>query len=256
MRRIGIMRGGVTDHLHWELNVPALEAARREYDALEERDGFHFGVEVSCLREYDLERNRQAGPNAHIHGVWDEGPEGPLAVYLPDELLERLGIEYVIGGAHWPLGAPLERDAVMRSYHRQNLFLAQHPRVDIVAHPWWWMGAWKDEDGKYRTLPWLDDFNHVPRSMHDEFAAAVRENGKLVEINAGAIFLNESYPPSFRQQYVEYLILLKEAGVRFAVGSDSHDIGYAPRVNRIESDLDAIGLTAAELWDGPSEHSG
>jgi histidinol phosphatase-like PHP family hydrolase len=252
MRRAGITRGGVTDHLHCELNVPALEAARREYDALDGRDEFHFGLEVSCLREYDLKRNRRAGADAHIYGVWDEGPEGPLAVYLPDELCERLGVEYVIGGAHWPLGAPLEREAVIRSYHRQNMFLAQHPSVDIVAHPWWWMGAWKDEDGKYRTLPWLDDFNHVPRSMHDEFEAAIRENGKFVEINAGAILLNDSYPPSFRGQYLEYLVMLKEAGVRFATGSDSHDAGYNGKLRRIEADLDALGLTSANLWQGPA----
>lgn len=253
MREAGVARGGVTDHLHCDRNIPALEAARREYDALDSRDGFHFGVEVSCLREYDLERNREAGPDAHIYGVWDEGAEGPLALYLPDDLCERLGFEYVIGGAHWPLGAPLNREAVIRSYHRQNLFLAQHPRVDTIAHPWWWMGAWQDDDGRYRTLPWLDDFRCIPRAMHDEFAAAVRENGKLVEINAGAILLNESYPPSFRPQYLEYLAMLKEAGVRFAIGSDAHDVGYLPRVKLIAADLDAVGITASDLWQGPMD---
>lgn len=252
MRQAGIARGGITDHLHCEANIPALEAARREYDVMDSCDGFHFGLEVSCLREYDLQRNREAGPDAHLYGVWDEGPEGPLAVYLPEDLLERLRVEYVIGGAHWPLGAPLEREAVIRSYHRQNLHLAQQPRVDIIAHPWWWMGAWQDEDGKYRTLPWLDDFACIPRSMHDEFAAAVRENGKVVEINAGAILLNETYPPSFRRQYLEYLTMLKEAGVRFSVGSDAHDAGYVPRLRRIEPDIEAIGLTQADLWDGPA----
>ena len=253
MRRAGIARGGLSDHLHCARNVPALEAARREYDALEPGDGFHFGLEVSCLREYDLQRNREAGADAHIYGVWDDGPEGLLAVYLPDELCARLGFEYVIGGAHWPLGAPLERDAVIRSYHRQNMFLAQHPRVNIVAHPWWWMGAWKDGDGMYRTRPWLDDFTCIPRTMHEEFAAAVRERGKFVEINAGAILLNETYPPHFRRQYLDYLARLREAGVRFALGSDSHDIGYRPRIDRIAAELDAIGLTPAELWSGPGE---
>jgi histidinol phosphatase-like PHP family hydrolase len=87
--------------------------------------------------------------------------------------------------------------------------------------------------------------------MHEEFAAAVRENGKRVEINAGAILLNDAYPPSFRGQYLEYLALLKEAGVRFSVGSDAHDVGYAPRLHRIAADLDALGLTAADLWQGP-----
>ena len=147
----------------------------------------------------------------------------------------------------------LERNSVIRDYHRQKMFLATHPLVDIIAHPWWWMGAWMDEDGRYRTLPWLDDFRHIPRAMHDEFAGAVRENGKLVEINAGAILLNESYPPSFRPQYLEYLAMLKDARVRFAIGSDAHDVGYLARVKLMAADLDAVGITADDLWEGPTD---
>lgn len=247
MRAAGITRGGVTDHLHCHANLPTLELARREYDALPEREGFHFGLEVSCLREYDLERNRKAGASARLYGVWDEGPEGPLAVYLPDELLARLGVAYVIGGAHWPLGAPLEREAIIRSYHRQNMFLAQHSRVNIIAHPWWWMGAWRDDDGTYRTLPWLDDFGCIPRSMHEEFAAASREHGKLIEINAQAILLNPEYPASFHTQYLEYLALLREAGVHFSIGSDSHAVGYGGQLDLVADDLSSVGITESNL---------
>ena len=67
---------------------------------------------------------------------------------------------------------PFELDAVIRDYHRQNMFLALHPLVTIVAHPWWWMGHWADGEGNYPAEPWLDDFACIPRSMHDEFAAA------------------------------------------------------------------------------------
>lgn len=183
----GITHYGISDHLHTAFNVPELEASRAEYDTLPPSPNRHFGVEVSVLREYDFSQNAAAA-NPSPYGKCPGGPPDTLAIYLPDELRERLRFDYVIGGAHWPLGVPEPFDpmAVIRDYHRQYMFLATHPRVDIVAHPWWWMGAWRDEDGVYRSYPWLDDLRRIPQSLHDEFAAAVIQHGKAVEINAGA----------------------------------------------------------------------
>ena len=98
--------------------------------------------------------------------------------------IEALVIEYVVGGVHWPMYVPMKREAMIRDYHRQNLFLAQHPPVEVVAHPWWCMGAWRDADGMYRTDPWFDDFGSIPAAMHEEFARACKENGKRVEAAA------------------------------------------------------------------------
>ena len=42
---------------------------------------------------------------------------------------------------------PYERQAVIRDYHRQNMFLATHPLVNIIAHPWWWSGRWAVRPG-------------------------------------------------------------------------------------------------------------
>ena len=108
---------------------------------------------------------------------------------------------------------PFDPHAIIRDYHRQYMFAATHPAVDIVAHPWWWMGAWKDDDGIYRTYPWFDDFGRIPESMHDEFAAATVQYGKAVEINAGALLVNATYPADFRPRYVEYLAGMKARGV-------------------------------------------
>lgn len=247
----GIKEFGITDHLHCRLNLPALRAAREEYDALGPVPGFHFGVEVSCLRQWDLEQNDALGPDGRIYGVQHGGPEGPLTVFAPEEVLEELKVEYVIGGAHWALGAPLERQAMIRSYHRQNMVLAEHPLVDIVAHPWWWAGAWQDEDGKYTTLPWLDDFTVIPESMHLEFAAAVIQHDTAVEINA-EMLLAPNYPEHFRSQYRDYLALLKGAGVTFSIASDSHAPGYdGHRLKQIEADIAALGLREENFWHPP-----
>lgn len=248
-RAWGVEELGITDHIHCRGNEPSLRSCRAEYEELPDRGGFHFAVEASCVRRYDLDTVEDG---ALYPPDLKGGPEDDeLVLHLPEELLEELGIEYVVAGAHWPLGAPEEREAMILSYHRQNMFLAQHPRVDIVAHPWWWMGAWKQpgsEEVFYPDLPWLGDFTVIPASMHDEFAAAARENGKAVEINANACLLNPSYPRTFRGQYLEYLAGLKQRGVRFSVGSDSHYPGYDGALARVEEDVASLGIDGASLW--------
>ena len=247
---VGLRSFGVSDHLHAKINVPALEAAKIEFEATKTDADFYFGVEVSVLREWDLEQNEKAGEKASLYGVHKGGPvDSPLAIYLPEELERRLKFEYVIGGAHWPLGAPQEQMAVIHSYHRQNMFLATHPAVDIVAHPWWWMGYWKDEKGDYPDLPWLSNFSVIPDSMHHEFAQAVIENNKIVEINASAIFLNPRYPDSFRQEYTLYLRKLKNWGVTFSLGSDAHSLETIGRTLQIADILEEIDLAPSSLWN-------
>jgi hypothetical protein len=167
---------------------------------------------------------------------------------------------------------PVERDSVIRDYQRQNLFLACHPLVTIVAHPWWWMGAWKETDGTYRTDPWFDDFGKVPASMHDEFADAARERGTVVEINLYAMLLNRRYPEAFRRRYCEYLAGLKAAGVTLSIGSDHHaqragygdrepddpvsgDSGKPFRFGVAVAMLEAVGIREDELWRLPPRRS-
>lgn len=259
-RRAGIDWLGVTDHISCRLNDDYLLAARREYDELEPKPGFLFGLEVSCLRRWDLERNDRMGVEGGDFAFHAGGPEaGELALYLPEELMEKLKPAYVIGGVHWPLGTPVDREAVIREYHRQYMFLAEHPRVDVVGHPWWfvsppwWDGAWHDERDRYQGPPWFDDFGAVPESMHEELAAAARQNDTAVEINPGAIFSNPRYPAAFKLDYWDYLAGMKERGVQFITGSDSHADGYnRDRLPSIESEVERLGLTESHLWTPPA----
>jgi hypothetical protein len=223
---------------------------------------------VSCVSEWELEEIAAGRHAAPVYGLRSGGPpDAPMAIGIAAPDIARFGIEYVVGGVHWPLYVRLEREAVIRDYHRQNMFLACHPLVTIVAHPWWWMGAWQDPDGMYRTDPWLDDFGRVPRSMHEEFAAAAREHRKIVEINLYAMLISATYPETFKRQYVAYLAGLKEAGVSLAIGSDHHaqhhryssgkdlpvDGGSTRHVDfgTAADMLAAAGIRDAELWRLP-----
>ena len=244
--RAGTPRWGLTDHLFTERNVPDLEAVRADYDALPDRSNVVFSVEASVLRDWDIRRTRMT---RNIWGWHPGGPKGTLDLFLPDELVEQLGIRYVIAGAHWPLGTRMNRMDIVRDYHRQNMFLAQHPKVTVIAHPWWWRTKFMTRCVVPVTFRWLEDFSIIPQSMHDEFSAAVREHDKLVEINASNL-LTENYSEQWHDQYLEYLVRLKEDGCRFATGSDSHAADYAAPQPILEI-LEKAGFTQDDLWAGP-----
>jgi len=248
----GVTDYGLTDHLHTPYNLPDLEASRREFDAATPPPGFHFGVEVSVVSAWELAKVAAGEADQPVYGIRAGGPPGAdLALALDEAVVSAYGIEYAVGGTHWPMYVPVEREAIIRDYHRQNLFLATHPLVDIVAHPWWWHGPWQNEDGTYIGDPWLDDFGKIPRSMHEEFAAAARAHGTAVEINLHAMILTPVYPESFKHQYVEYLALLQSLGVQFSLGSDCHGSLYDVDLEAGARWLEPLGLSEADVWSLP-----
>lgn len=250
---VGVTAFGLTDHIHTPFNLPDLHASRAEYLALAPSRDFHFGVEVSVVSLWELEEIASGRQEGQTYGLRSGGPAGcELAIGLSDSDCQELGIEYVVGGTHWPLYVEVEPEAMAREYHRQNMFLATHPLVNIVAHPWWWMGKWQDADGVYRTDPWLDDFTRLPQSMHDEFAAAAIQYGAVVEINLSAMILNPTYPENFWRQYAEYLAYLKQRGVTLSLGSDCHSPSYDIDFAEGERRLAEVGITDGDLWRLPA----
>jgi len=253
---LGFTDFGVTDHIHTEVNRPDLVAVSREFWSEERSPRHHLGVEVSVVSAWEIEEIASGRAGRPEYGIREGGPEGaPPALALEQADLDEFGIEYVVGGTHWPLYAPLEREPLIRDYHRQNMFLATHPLVSIVAHPWWWMGKWKDEDGGYRGDPWLDDFSKVPASMHDELAAAAIEHGKMLEVNGQAMINNRNYTDAFRRQYAEVLAGWKERGVTLSFATDDHGpagrgVG-ADAMGEVERRLSDVGITDADLWRLP-----
>lgn len=246
----GIVDYGLTDHIHTPYNLPDLVAARKDFLETKPDAHFHFGVEVSCVSQWELDELTKCSSGQPVYGLRQGGPPGAEpAVGIGPEEIEQLGIEFVVAGVHWPLYIEIERDAVIRDYHRQYMFLATHPLVDIIAHPWWWMGHWRETNGRYLTDPWFDDFGKIPLGMHDELASAAIEHGKAIEINISANLLNPAYPDDFGMRYVEeYLGYMKQRGVTFSIGFDCHSKEYAIDFGRAGAMLDRIGLQDEQMW--------
>lgn len=251
---------GISDHIHTRFNLPDLIASSREFWEAPRGRRVHFGVEISVVSQWEIEQIEAGKADSPHYGIREGGPSHPpLALALNAQDLVEFQIEYVIGGAHWPMYVPLQRAAIIEDYFRQYMFLATHPLINIIAHPWWWMGHWQDKDGMYRNEPWLDDFEHVPRSMHDEFIAAVKENRKVVEINGLAMLENPGYPEKFRQQYIERLGAWKQAGVVFSYGTDDHGPPWGRMtpdiMARTEQRLRSVGIFDKDLWRLPPRKS-
>lgn len=247
----GITDYGITDHLHSPYNLPDIEASRAEYLSINPGPRFHFGIEVSVMSKWELAEIAAGKREKPTYGIREGGPAwAEPALCLTREMIARYGIEYVVGGTHWPLYVPFEREAVTKDYHRQNMFLAAHPLVTIVAHPWWWHPAyhWADDKGMMKAEPWFDDFEAIPRSMHEEFAESAIQHGKVVEINVSACLLNERYPEAWRRQYAEYCGWLRERGVKLSIASDCHEKDYVTNFERAAGMLAAVGIRDEDLW--------
>ncbi len=261
---MGIRDFGLTDHIHTPYNLPDIARSRDEFLANDSSPHFHFGIEVSCMSQWEIDEIAAKEYDKPVYGLRSGGKQGcALAIGITAEDIATYQIEYVVGGTHWPMYVALERGVVIRDYHRQNMFLATHPLVDIVAHPWWWMGHWIDKNGNYPAEPWFDDFGVIPRSMHREFAAAAIKHDTAVEINLGANLLNPHYPAGFVSQYLDYLAELKLQGVRLSIGSDCHAAHYDIDFETTSRMLASVGITD-DFWclapridqKGPSKKPG
>ena len=236
----GIHEFGVTDHLHTPFNLPDLAASRKDYEDARSGPGFHFGVEASCVSQWELDEIASGKHENPIIGVRSGGPRnGPLALGITEKNIAEYRIEYVIGSSHWPMYVPLEVSPLIRDCHQQNMFLAQHPLVTIIGHPWHWGGP----------EPWLDNFLVIPSSMHEEFIQTVLEHNKVVEVNL-MMLLDRKHTEDFTQQYLEYFGSLKSRGVKLSVASDCHTINHFDDLDLVTASklLRTVGIRDTDLW--------
>jgi len=231
----GIVRYGITDHIHTPYNYPDIIKSKNAYNK-NRADNFYFGVEVSCVSKWELDLIASGVEGNLTYGIREGGPAGgSLAIAIDEEYINEHDIKYVVAGTHWSMYAGNKPKDLITDYHRQNMFLSQHHLVDIVAHPWWYLGPCKDG--------WYTDFGIIPVSMHEEFAKSCIENSKLVEINLSAMLLSDKTSEKFKQEYLEYLVMLKEFGVKFSIGSDCHNEFYNIDFQKASDMLESADFT-------------
>lgn len=233
----GVTDFGITDHV----NVPSwfhyLQESRALYDA-HKKPGFHFGVELTTISGYQEEYDRKNG-----NTVGYVNPEGvhPVALPLTEEEIRAVQAEYVVGAAHWVL-APCKTvcDAIA-DFHRQQMMLANDPRVDIVGHPFCISGKYTDDEGNVTAF---DDFGLVPREMIEEFFDALLKSGKCMEVNR-CFMVNRT--EEFTRGYMRFVREAFERGIPITYGSDNHGPGYPDNQALVEKCLGEAGFKPEDL---------
>lgn len=238
----GFRRIGITDHANFN-DDKFLSDLKRSAETVKAFRQKHpevvLGVELTPIEKPEFDFIAKHGTR---DGYLAPDVSEPFDIELAqtkDELM-ALGVRYAIGAAHWRVDVPKAKrnptdlDSCIKEWYRQQLWLACDERVTILGHPWYNGDA-----------IWYEDFSVIPRSMNDEIAAALKENKKYVECNAGVLCSSKT-SETFRRQYAQFLRELFERGIPVTYGSDSHN-EYKNTHLEAEAYLSAAGFTDGDF---------
>ena len=217
-QKYGFRKIGITDHLNFndEKFRNDLKTSVKIVREFQKICSFMIqGVELTPIEKPEFDHIAKTGTR---EGYIAPVQAAPYAIELGQTKQELMaqGVRYAIGAAHWRVDVPNakalepDRDACIKEWYRQQMYLACDERVTILGHPWW----------SSKGL-WYEDFSVIPRSMNMDIAAALKENHKYVECNAH-FFRPTKKTEKFRCQYAEFLRELHEMGIPVTYGSDSH----------------------------------
>lgn len=213
---LGVEVIGISDHLNTPENLPLFEKIKHDIETTPTRLKVYFGCEL------DLSDN----------------------IPFDEEVRERYGFEYTIGGVHGAHTREPSLRKIIDIHHDLLCKSAQCPLFDVVVHPWWFSKVSFEKEG----LPWFEDMDLVPFSYTREFAQIARDNRKAIEINASAVISNVAYSERFRAQYLEHFEVIKEEGVRLALGSDAHKLEHLDDIFDVFEMVERLAIPEELIW--------
>ncbi len=246
----GYVNFGITDHVNCN-DEKYLADLKKSVDSVRDFQKncpeMILGVELTPIPKPKFDH---AAKHGTVEGFVLPAPTAPYDIKLAQtkEQLKAFGVRYAIGAAHArldvadPKEAPLDADAYIKEWYRQQLWLAADERVTVLGHPWW-----------TSKNVWYDDFSVIPHSMNMDIAVALKEHKKYVECNE-YFFRPDKTTDRFRHQYAEFLRELYEMGIPVTYGSDSHRtyldhgivVGYLTAAGFKDGDI--AGINEEDLW--------
>ena len=261
-KEVGLQHFGISDHLHTRFNLPDVEVAAKEFREFGPVPGFHFGIEISCATLWECEKiakrdyascfkctvhGHEFQTMTPIDGVMYGGPaNGPLWVDITKEEIDRLGIEYLIGGVHKPNYTEQEPKTMIDDFFNQSCYLLNHEFIDILAHPWDMLTFWSGWNIVTHDPNDLDPgvYFKIPQEYWDELEHLFKANHKLCELNAFMLYSRKDV----QKYYLEHIAKWRDAGVKFTFGSDLHGPQYAPQQREgVENLIAPYGFTEADF---------
>jgi len=217
---LGIRSIGITDHLNRRESVVQHFKIREDIERIPTELEVFFGVEINLL-------------NVDGEIPYDE------------KMRDEVGFQFAIGGIHSCYVDSYDIDEIVRIQHHHHCRFASDPLIDVLVHPWWF----SQNEFRRKGFPWFDDLSVVPEEYHLELAEVAREHGTAIEVNACAIFCTRNYSDRFKEQYKEYIALLKDQGVMFSISSDAHNINHLGTTRVVEDILAEIGVPDSQIWN-------
>lgn len=250
-REFGFKKVGITDHLNYNDTsfVGDLHNSVKNVGEFQkDHPDMILGVELTPIAVPEFEYIKKTGTRDGFTPDLSKTPYD-IELAMTKEELTSLGVKYAIGASHWRVDIPKSMagnstlDELINEWYRQQMWLACDERVTILGHPWY----------NGRGI-WYEDFTVIPRSMHLDIAAALKENGKYVECNSH-FFNTQKTEDKFRTQYADFLREMFEMGIPVVYGSDSHNeykTAHIATEQYLEKagfkDGDIVGLTDKDFW--------
>ncbi len=146
---------------------------------------------------------------------------------------------------------PRKREAMLEFHHQQLLMLAEHPLVDVIAHPWAALILLTCEGhlGECEHITALDD---IPESWFHELASVAVKNNTAIEMNG---FFTDTYlrrreavQAGYKSKYFRFFEIMAEAGVKLSPASDAHSIADLEQYLKAWSWIEALGVPQEQVW--------
>ena len=153
------------------------------------------------------------------------GPEGR----------RRLRLHYVIGSVHVGDDHPATvQGCIDMEFRRIRNAILHNRNIDVIGHPFS-SGRYYERDG---VIPkW--HFGLIPREYLQETVKLAAEHHVALEMNR-CLFDDEAY--------IRFWQDIRDAGVRFEIGSDAHKTGGTPVAQTRTAWAESLGLLEENHW--------
>ena len=232
----GMTEFGLSDHFHTRYNECDIQSSANDFRVGTRPAEYHFGIELTCMAKWECEAIRtgkyeriSADP---VYGLRRNRPPEDAdfspCLDIDEATLRKYGIEYTIGGAHWPLKSTHTLEEACEDLFRQMMFLAENPLIDILAHPWYPLHVahnWPAHQASQKDEADYSVFSKIPAWMNEKLGETLLKNKTCAEINIGELN-SPDCPSEYRDARWRQLVQWREMGVKFTLGTDQHQAHF------------------------------
>ena len=231
---------GFTDHMAWPFPDGFSSPIRMEASQLEE-----YAATILRLKEEYASRIR-----VHLGAECEYFPD-----YLPwlQEQKERLGMEYLILGVHYP---PNEKGFDQFASATKPEQLLEYTQLSIAGMETGLFACLCHPDLPLKSYP---KFDRYAQRMSEELCAAAKKLDLPLEYNLAGVRLRGAVPTGFGYTSEEFWQIAADYGCTAIIASDAHQPGVLEDTGgfrRAYNKLTALGIQVLDLLPGLDEPKG